>query len=348
MDKADLISIIVPVYNVEEYLPRCLDSILKQSYSKLEIIIVDDGSTDRSSYICDEYMRKDSRIKVIHQQNAGVSVARNTALSIINGYYVAFVDSDDWIHPNYIEKMFVAIKKYNAELVCCAYKKVEYFDDFQFQNEYQDEIETKLIIVNSTNNYLPGHGSACCKLFQKNIINDFNLSFPNGIRYAEDYIFGCQYMMHCKCIVDMNQILYYYFQRSTSATHTFDILYYKYAIQRTEWAINLYNSIQQMPQTSKNLILVTEVVNNITAIFNYYSSAVSAKKTIAVMKKTYDAFKPYFLSEPQRNFPVWLNKFIKIYSRELKTGDIKLMYWHMKTRKLISSFLRNKKILIFK
>ena len=338
MNKTDLISIIVPVYNVEDYLPRCIDSILKQSYSKLEIIIVDDGSTDNSSYICDEYMHKDSRIKVIHQQNAGVSVARNTALSIINGYYVAFVDSDDWIHPNYIEKMLYAIKMYNAELACCAYKKVEYSDNFQFKNENQDEFETKLILVNSSNNYLPGHGSACCKLFQSNIIKDYNLSFPIGIRYAEDYIFGCQYMMHCKRIVDMNIILYYYFQRATSATHTFDIQYYQYAIKRTEWAIKLYSNIHEMPQTTKNMIFATEIVNNITNIFNYYSSSVTAQKTISVMKKSFDSFKTYFVSEPQKDFPLWLKKFFKIYSMELKTGNIKLLYWHMKARVLFKSF----------
>ena len=99
------ISIIIPVYQVEKYIKRCLDSILSQTYSNLEIILIDDGSRDMSGKICDEYAIKDSRIKVIHQDNAGVSVARNKGLDICTGDYVTFVDSDDFLEPLMYEKM---------------------------------------------------------------------------------------------------------------------------------------------------------------------------------------------------------------------------------------------------
>lgn len=101
-----LISIIVPVYNVEKYLPQCLDSIMVQTYTNLEIILVDDGSTDNGGHICDEYAKSDSRIKVIHKQNAGLSAARNLGLDIAHGEYIGFVDSDDWIEPTMYEDLY--------------------------------------------------------------------------------------------------------------------------------------------------------------------------------------------------------------------------------------------------
>lgn len=104
--KKNLISIIVPVYNVEKYLPRCIDSILSQTYKKLEIILIDDGSPDRSGEICDAYAQKDKRIRVIHKKNGGLSDARNVALDIAQGEYIGFVDSDDWIEPDMFECLY--------------------------------------------------------------------------------------------------------------------------------------------------------------------------------------------------------------------------------------------------
>lgn len=104
--KKNLISIIVPVYNVENYLPRCVNSILAQTYKKLEIILVDDGSTDRCGEICDEYVKKDARVRIIHKKNGGLSDARNVALDIAQGEYIGFVDSDDWIEPDMFECLY--------------------------------------------------------------------------------------------------------------------------------------------------------------------------------------------------------------------------------------------------
>ena len=116
---APLISVIVPVYNVAEYLPECVDSICNQSYKNLEIILVDDGSTDNSGKICDEYAKKDLRIKVIHKENGGLSDARNTGIEIAQGEWISFVDSDDLISNHMYEKMYEAGLIYSASLVCC-------------------------------------------------------------------------------------------------------------------------------------------------------------------------------------------------------------------------------------
>ena len=126
----DLISIIVPVYNVEAYLDRCMESILKQTYKRLEIILVDDGSTDSSREKCDAYAKQDSRIKVIHKKNSGLSDARNAGLALATGDYIGYVDSDDWIEPDMYQSLYDACAEHDAELAVCRYFR-----------EYQDRTE---------------------------------------------------------------------------------------------------------------------------------------------------------------------------------------------------------------
>ena len=117
MNDKPLISVIVPIYNTEKYLKKCLDSIINQTYKNLQIILIDDGSGDNSGEICDEYATKDSRIQVIHKQNAGVTAARNDGLDMATGDYIGFVDSDDWIEPNMYEEMMANLIKTGADFV---------------------------------------------------------------------------------------------------------------------------------------------------------------------------------------------------------------------------------------
>ena len=117
--KNDLISIIIPVYKVEKYLEKCIESVLKQTYTNLQIILVDDGSPDNCGKICDEYAKKDSRIEVIHKINGGLSDARNVGINRANGRYIGFVDSDDYIKEDMYEKLINLIKEYNADVSIC-------------------------------------------------------------------------------------------------------------------------------------------------------------------------------------------------------------------------------------
>ena len=119
MKQQPLISVIVPVYNVEQYIHQCVDSILSQTYKNLEIILVDDGSPDNCPAICDEYARNDDRVKIIHQENGGISAARNSALDLCTGEYIAFVDSDDWIESNAYEEMMSEMQKKDLDVVFC-------------------------------------------------------------------------------------------------------------------------------------------------------------------------------------------------------------------------------------
>ena len=115
----ELISVIIPVYNVEQYVESCLNSVIDQSYTNLEIILVDDGSTDRSGEICGQYALKDSRIKVIHEENAGLGEARNRGLRIASGDYICFVDSDDWIEEDYCKELAQAAERTNSDIAIC-------------------------------------------------------------------------------------------------------------------------------------------------------------------------------------------------------------------------------------
>ena len=123
LTKNTLISVIIPVYNVRQYLKEALDSVLNQTYRNLDIIIVDDGSTDGSGKICDDYAKKDSRIRVVHQENMGLSAARNTGLDIMHGELVSFLDPDDAFRPNMLFRMIAAMKKYRVDMVCCKYSE---------------------------------------------------------------------------------------------------------------------------------------------------------------------------------------------------------------------------------
>ena len=118
MNQNPRISVIVPVYNVEQYLPRCVESILAQTYENLEILLVDDGTKDNSGAICDAYARQDARVKAIHKKNGGLSSARNAGIDAATGEYLSFVDSDDWIEPDMYEKMMALMEKYGVRLVC--------------------------------------------------------------------------------------------------------------------------------------------------------------------------------------------------------------------------------------
>lgn len=222
------ISIIIPVYQVEKYIKRCLDSILSQTYSNLEIILIDDGSRDMSGKICDEYAVKDSRIKVIHQDNAGVSVARNKGLDICTGDYITFVDSDDFLEPFMYEKMMEKVTEYNCDVVMCDCVKDDgvmqipythniragFYDYDQLKEEYYPHL---LMMENVE---YPATISNCLILFRREVAS--SIRYIEGVRYSEDLLFGAQLLYNAKSFYYMKgEFYYHYWMNSDSASHTF-------------------------------------------------------------------------------------------------------------------------------
>ena len=218
-DNEPVISIIVPVYNVEDYLQNCVDSILAQTFDKFELILVDDGSTDSSGIICDEYAKRDFRVRVIHQPNQGVSAARNAALDIIRGTYIAFIDSDDYVSEDYLLTLFTAISDTSADLSFCG---------FFWQRE--DEPDNKQMYI-CTDSYrvLSGFELSCLryrnrldvapwgKLYRKELF--LSERFPVG-RVYEDQAVIPRVFYRAKKAVLIHTCHYYYRVRKNSISHS--------------------------------------------------------------------------------------------------------------------------------
>ena len=209
-----MVSVIVPVYNVEKYLARCIDSILAQTYQNLEIILVDDGSPDGCGKICDAYAQRDNRVVVIHKENGGLSSARNAGIEQAKGEFIAFVDSDDWLDCSYVEKLRTTLVETNADMAACMFCRVKNEkDQRKFFNENIHVIEQeKYVAVFSENSYA---GYACNKLFKSDIIKSKDIRFDEKIFNGEDFPFVLEYVHNVDKIVFIKQDLYFYFFRET-------------------------------------------------------------------------------------------------------------------------------------
>ncbi len=207
------ISIIVPVYKVEQYLRRCLDSIVAQTFTDWECILIDDGSPDNSGKICDEYAEKEERFIVIHQENQGVSVARNKGLDEAKGEWIGFVDSDDWIEKNYMDTLFS-----NAQKKCLIIGGIRHTDKKTINKLVNETVSSDYFITQLFSQGKYGYiGYIFPKLYDSYIINREHIRFHNEIYYNEDRLFVLQYTLHCDEVVICDSIVYNYFQRDDSA-----------------------------------------------------------------------------------------------------------------------------------
>ena len=211
--KEDLISIIVPVYKVENYLKRCLDSVISQTYKNIEIILVDDGSPDNSGNICEEYALKDSRIKVIHKKNGGLSDARNAGLQIATGDYIGFVDSDDYIENDMFETMINLAKMYNAEISIVSYNEWKNGKILNNMNSGELDLYNKveaikeLLVDSKIQSYMWN------KLFKKDLFK--NIEFPVGKNF-EDIATTLKIFEKCDKVVRLEAAKYNYVRRDDS------------------------------------------------------------------------------------------------------------------------------------
>lgn len=211
MDKEQpLISVIVPVYNVEKYLKKCVDSITSQTYKNLEILLVDDGSTDSSGQICNEFEKNDARIKVIHKKNGGLSDARNAGLDRAKGQYYAFIDSDDYIQDNTIEIMLNAIKKNKSEIaVCNMIRFLEEGETLQFYCPTDHEV-----LYQGNQRYKTlNQPSVCNKLFEAKLFE--GIRFPKGKYYEDTFVYH-EVLYRANNIVLTGTDSYWYLSREDS------------------------------------------------------------------------------------------------------------------------------------
>ena len=214
-----LISVIVPVYKAEKYIERCICSILRQTFQNIEVILVDDGSPDKSGEICDMWALKDKRIKVIHQKNEGAGAARNAGLRVAKGEYIGFVDSDDWIEPQMYEVMYNAIEKYSADVGMCnissrtEFSMHESYDNrkFPFELKNQDEMLSIFFRVHGEKGIL----SVCRRLIHKSVLKDF--MFVEGT-ISEDVSAAYYFITHSQRTVVTNFSFYNYYNNKKGVT----------------------------------------------------------------------------------------------------------------------------------
>lgn len=234
------VSIIVPIYNVETYLPNCLETLIQQTLKEIEIILINDGSKDRSLEICLEYAKRDERIRVIDKVNEGVSVARNVGIELAEGEYIGFVDPDDWVEPEMYEALYNKITLSNYPICICNYYKDTQSSSipkvFKFKNEDLSQ-ENKLNksqvieyiippmigmddILPRSNSYIMGCVWRC--LYEKEFLDECSIRFEPGISIMEDLVFNIQALLQSEGICIEEGIWYHYVQHASSALHAYN------------------------------------------------------------------------------------------------------------------------------
>lgn len=251
--KNDLISIIIPIYNMEKYLQKCLDSVVKQTYKNIEILLIDDGSTDSSSKICLEYVNKDNRIKYFKKENGGLSSARNYGLDKCIGKYVGFVDSDDIIHKDMFKILYNNIIKTDADLSICEVTKFKNNPEFTIQNNYEiyNKVDILKIILQDKKicNY------AVNKLYVKELMKD--IKYPIG-KYQEDVGTTYKFINKANKIVYTPSKLYGYYSRDNSISKSLNkkfIYDYFEMIEQREINLKEYKIDEYLILNRVNVIL---------------------------------------------------------------------------------------------
>ena len=297
MDK--LISIIVPVYKVEKWLKKCVRSIQKQTYSNLEIILVNDGSPDKCPQICDKLAKKDKRIKVIHKKNGGVSVARNTGIDASTGEYICFIDSDDWIDKNFIMNAYNDAVNNDAQIVVSNLTIVS----LRGKTKHKLVGETQKIDFNSKGTLFEKlrkekHlGGAIPKLFYASLIKDNNIRFDPAIRFGEDVLFLLKSFEYCSAIF-LNADAGYFYNRLVS-----DSAILKFYPEMLDWMKHLTRAREALVDAKgesytngKSYVLKAAVID-FTFVVNYIVNNKSIEEATPYIEQAYEFYNPYIEQE---------------------------------------------------
>lgn len=285
----NMVSIIIPVFNSAKFLDKCITSVIEQTYKNIEIILVDDGSTDNSLNICNSYAKRDNRIKVISQQNKGVSAARNAGLSYATGEYIGFVDSDDYISNDMYEKMITSGHKYNADIIECGCYIIDENENIQSVINLKDDVSSDqhnyiknyFMKVNTTNYNVN-------KIFKNTILEGFK--YPN-LKYSEDFYLNVYALLKCTTKVTISEICYFYLKHSNSASqirfnkHKLDI------IKSGKEVLDMIN--HKYPDLTIYVVLF--ILNNIRTIY----------KQIIEIKDDNQIYKRSIIKEYRMLYDLW-------------------------------------------
>lgn len=273
------ISVIIPIYNTAKYLRKCIESVINQTYDNLEIILVDDGSTDGSSTIVDEYGAKDSRIIAIHKENGGVSAARNDGLKKATGEYIGFVDGDDWIEPDMYQRMQETLGIQAADMIICGYfkdtdeKSVRVTNEEPVMNAF--DAEQLLRYVFYRDSYRAVAAYPWNKLFRKDLIQQS--FFDSAYRIGEDVLWFTEVMLEAKQALYIERPLYHYIQRDTSLFHSND------ARRRTD-SIRAYQQVIQLLEEHK---IAEDIITYVKRFLAYHAMNIAGMALEQGDRETY-------------------------------------------------------------
>lgn len=283
-----MISVVVPVYNLERLLPRCMNSLLSQTFHNFEIILVDDGSTDGSSALCDKHVATHPNIvRCIHKPNGGLSSARNAGMNAAKGDYVIFPDPDDWVEPNYLEQLSILQEQYRADLVCTGHF-IDYDTESIPANPNQslrvmprEAAQVALLIPPCIS------GFAWNKLYRLDIIQENNLQFLDDVGTTEDLDFAFRYLQFCNTVCfDPSKRTYHYYQRSGAATRS------GFSLKKLQ-AIHTYEKILQVVEDSSPIAraaraeICNTAINLLVLYLNADTQDTTAYQTIRNYIKQY-------------------------------------------------------------
>lgn len=329
-----LVSVIVPVYNTEKYLARCIDSICMQTYSNLEILLINDGSNDNSGMICDEYAKKDKRVRVIHRKNSGVSITRNIGIKEARGDYIAFVDSDDFIDRGMFDALVRRANKCCSDIVMCKYyiKKSKEISEvsMEYAEVYNGEMDVKnhLLYAYYTD-YHNGLYSLWNKLIKKSIYSTYNIEFNASLKRGEDAWFIFQCLKHCKRVDFIPKAYYYYCQNDNSIMHAL------YKDQYEKWVYVRKLLLQENQRLKFNIDYSLFYKEFLYKVAIYCRDLIKEKQINQVLNIMKDQFYIVALNY-EKGFPFHIRMihfFIKIRCRKIAVILYKLWIAKEKIRK---------------
>lgn len=255
------VSIICPVYNAEQYLKKCINSFIAQSFCDWELLLIDDGSPDNSGFICDEYAKKDNRIKVIHKSNEGVSAARQVGFESATGDYMIHADPDDWVESSMLADLYDKAITEQADMVICDFYRDEGDKSFYIKQEptslSSDSVLKELFSCL--------HGSCCNKLIKRETCLNLGVRFPENVNYSEDVCFNVQLLKHNIKVVYLPKAYYHYIQLSTSITNSFSMK----TLDNCKKYINYLCDI--LPRDSEEVMCAKEMVKLNVVNSNLYT-----------------------------------------------------------------------------
>lgn len=333
----NLVSIVIPVYNAEQYLDRCIQSVINQTYKYIEVILINDGSRDNSQLICEKYVKRDNRVQLINIQNRGPSAARNIGINISKGQFIQFIDSDDYLESNMIKVLVEEIKN-NAQWVICGYRSIHdnnyiidrkpsigYFDNIAFKNEFAVLYE-KLFFQYLWN-----------KIYLSDIIKSNNISFNEEVKRGEDIIFNIEYLNYVNNITVIDKILYNYVRlNEQSLTRSYNKELFNDQKRIFKKILNSKNIVNKQ---NKNLIMMIYTQKIIYCISNIFMS----KNNLCIKEKR-EIIKEILADNQVKENLLFIRKIneqgLICFCIKFKLTNIIVFYYHIKQK--IKKLIMNK------